>query len=645
MSHGCLPGLLATLLLAAITPAAAQVSLSDYVGSESCVGCHEDEASDWRVSHHAWAWNAPGPDRVLGDFDGTEFEHNGVLTRFLRDPDGDYVETEAQDGTRGTFRVEGTIGVEPLQQYILSPAPGRQQVLDIAWDTEANRWYHVFPDQEIGVNDGLHWAGPYKSWEARCAQCHATGYTRNYDSEKRVYAPELAETGVGCETCHGPGGRHVELAEQYENTGAWETGYGLAVDPGESAEAEIQECAGCHSRREAFTDGSPPPGVPYADHYGLSLLREGLYHADGTIQDEVYVYGSFLQSKMYARGVRCSDCHNPHSGELKAEGNGVCSQCHSLAGNPDFPSLPLAEYDDPSHHFHEPGSEGAQCASCHMPERVYMGVDGRRDHGFRVPRPDFSVETGAPNTCIDCHADRDNSWAAAEIASRFPESKNRGSHFSTTFARARLSPQGNVDDLISIAKDRNNAGIVRATALELMTPENTPEVAARVRPFMWDSDVNVRVAATMLQQIVPGPQRFEAVKPALQDPLRAVRIAAARALTGLAPQSAPPDILPLLEQPLTEWRSALAANLDFPETHMQVGGIGLASRSMGLSMQAWREAVELDPQLVDAWVLMIRVLVSGGNVAQAKEVVREALTVNPDNEMLLSMRTELATMK
>ena len=144
---------------------------------------------------------------------------------------------------------------------------------------------------------------------------------------------------------------------------------------------------------------------------------------------------------MYARGVRCSDCHDPHAAELRAEGNAVCTQCHSPAGNPEFPTLRRAAYDDPAHHFHAPGSPGAECRACHMIERTYMGIDGRRDHSFRVPRPDLAA-TGAPDACTDCHADRGAAWAAEEIARRFPDPRHRGPHFATAFAAAQWVPGG-----------------------------------------------------------------------------------------------------------------------------------------------------------------------------------------------------------
>ena len=136
----------------------------------------------------------------------------------------------------------------------------------------------------------------------------------------------------------------------------------------------------------------------------VALLEPGLYHPDGQILEEVYVYGSFVQSRMHSAGVTCSDCHDPHALNVRSAGNALCSRCHQSAA-----------YDTPAHHFHEPESTGASCVECHMPATTYMVNDPRRDHSIRVPRPHLSVQLGTPNACTDCHTDRSADWAAGFV--------------------------------------------------------------------------------------------------------------------------------------------------------------------------------------------------------------------------------------
>ncbi|HVH02322.1 MAG TPA: cytochrome c3 family protein [Amaricoccus sp.] len=610
----------------AVAPAAAQEAVPGYVGSAACAGCHAEATAAWTGSHHALAWTEPSDDTVRGDFGDVSIEHGGATARFFRRDGGWFIEAEDGEGQRRAFEVVGVAGWTPLQQYLISPEPGRTQAFDVAWDVAARRWYPLWPDQPAPPGDGFHWTGPYKSWEARCAECHATGYSRNYRPGTRTYAPELAEIGVGCEACHGPGSAHVA-----DPRGE------LTADLGASAEAEIGLCATCHARREAFGDGNPLPGTRFHDAYNLALLRPGLYEADGTIRDEDYEFGSFLQSRMYAQGVRCSNCHEPHAATLRAEGNAVCGQCHSPAGNPGFPSLRHAAYDSPAHHFHPPGSAGAQCPACHMPERTYMGIDTRRDHGFRVPRPDLAA-TGAPDACTDCHADRTAAWAADEIARRFPESSHRGPHFATAFAAAQWVPDEQVPALLAIAGG-DAAGIVRATALELLPPVGGA-AAAGVADLVGDRDPLVRAAAVGALRALPPAERWPLVAPALSDPLRAVRVAAARALLDATPAAGSPDA-GTLAAAMREWRAALTARADFPETHLQIGGAALTVRDWRLAAEAFGEAASLDPQLVDAWVMLVRIRAGTGDIAGARAALDAAKAHNPHAPAMRDLAAEI----
>jgi len=632
---------------AGVSPAQDKVqAVPEYVGTEACAACHGAEMAAWRGSHHAKAWMEPGPETVDGDFSGVTFTHKGRTSRFFTMDGGYFIETSDIAGDPKTFKVAGVDGIAPLQQYLVETEPGRLQSFDVVWDQEKKRWYHLYGDAAPPPQDGLHWTGPYKNWNGRCAECHATGFEKNYDMTARRYSSRQAETGVGCEACHGPGEAHLAWAkdaEAYAKSPFPETdGRGLLTDFSQgSPETEIQQCAGCHSRREAIEDGNPLPGTPYHDAYRLSLLRQGLYHADGQILDEVYVYGSFLQSKMYAKGVRCSNCHEPHSGALRAEGNAVCAQCHSPAGNAAFPSLTAKLYDDPSHHFHELGTAAAECKSCHMIERTYMGIDGRRDHSFRVPRPDLSARLGTPNACTDCHTDKTAAWAASELESRFPASPHRGPHYGEIFATARKDPGVTAGELLEIAKQDTFPGIVRATALDLLQGGATPDIAREAVPFIGDPDPLVRAAALSLQQRVPPAERLQRIAPALSDPVMSVRIAAARLLAGVSADGMPADVARAAANASGEWRRSLANKTDFPEIHLVIGGSALVMRNVDAALSAFGEVTRLDPQMVDAWIMQVRIRLAVRDMAGAQLALQKALLANPGDPNLEAYRQQL----
>jgi len=623
-------------LLAAMSPAVAQ----DYVGSDSCRDCHTDATEAWEGSHHALAWTAATPDNIVADFDNTEFLHDGTTTRFRIEEGDYYINVTEKDGVTTDYKVHSVAGIEPLQQYLLETEPGKIQSFDVVWDTVEQEWFHLYPEQDLPPDDGLHWTGPYKNWNARCAECHATGFEKNYNPAERTYASMQAEIGVGCEACHGPGSAHLNWATGKAPAEPFTglTEYGLTIDNSAGGEVVLQQCATCHSRREAHFDGNPLPGTPYADAYNLALLRPGSYHADGQILDEVYVYGSFLQSKMYAKGVTCSNCHDAHTAELKAEGNGVCSQCHAPAGNPAFPTLANKLYDDPSHHFHEAGTEGAQCKSCHMIERVYMGVDGRRDHSFRIPRPDLSIETNGPNSCTDCHADKSSAWAAAAVEGWYPDSVNRGLHYGQTLAAGRLDAVAAKGSLAELAENTQEPGIVRATALWLLEQAQDPQMATRLEPLLDDPDAVVRTAAVGLHSFAAPQLRGQRLERVLDDPARSVRIEAAKTLITVPPNSLPPSAVDKLRAVAREWQQGLVNRADFPETHLVLGGTALTMRNIPGAQRAFREVVRMDPQREDAWVMLVRIADAMQGPQAAGQIVEEALQFLPGSDTLNSMR-------
>ncbi|MCE8554668.1 HEAT repeat domain-containing protein [Ruegeria pomeroyi] len=620
---------------------------ADYVGSASCANCHEGEAKAWQGSHHALAWTLPTPETVLADFDDSEFNHDGVRYAFSRAGAQFRVTITEVDGSEKTHDIHSVAGIAPLQQYLIETEPGRLQSFDVVWDVDGARWYHLYPEQDLPPGDGLHWTGPYKNWNARCAECHATGFEKNYDAASDSYHSQQAEIGVGCEACHGPGSAHVTWAETARERSPQDPllppeGYGLAMDFNTAGtEAMIQQCAGCHSRREPMGQGNPIPGTPYHDAYTLSLLRPGLYHADGQLLDEVYVYGSFLQSKMYQRGVGCLDCHEPHGATLRAEDNSLCTQCHSPAANPRFPSLKAALYDDPAHTFHPKGSAGAECKSCHMIERDYMGIDGRRDHSFRIPRPDLAAVTGGSDACTDCHADQDAGWAAAEIAQRYPDAAKRP-HYGTVLAAGRADPVAAGPGLRILAQDRDQAGLVRATALWLLSQGGDANSAEFLAGLLEDDDPLVRAAAIGVQRAAPPQTRVQRLIPLLADPVRMVRIETAKAMLDAPIARLPARIEAQMQAAMTDWRRALAARVDFPETHMVMAGMALTMRNIPAARGAFRQVVAMDPQREEAWIMLARIAAAMDGPEATAGVLDEALEKLPHSAALNEMKRSVA---
>ncbi len=321
---------------------------ADYVGSAVCATCHAAESERWAGSHHQRAMLLPTEENVLADFQNTVFARRGVTTRFSRKGPLFMVATEGPDGKETEYAVKYVIGVDPVQQYIVEFPVGKLQCVTVAWDVRARRWYSLYPDQRIALDDPLHWTGRYQNWNLMCGDCHTTKFQKGYEAAADSYRTTWSEFDVGCEACHGPGGAHVAWAKRHgRGARSRPSRYGsaaasdvkLLVDlKSAGGRTEVETCAPCHVRGHRL--GAPrSPGGPLLDAIVPEVMRAPLYHPDGQMLDEVYEYGSFRQSKMYQRGVRCSDCHDPHSGQTKAEGNALCLACHGERPNPAFPTL------------------------------------------------------------------------------------------------------------------------------------------------------------------------------------------------------------------------------------------------------------------------------------------------------------------
>ena len=539
-----------------------------YADSATCLGCHPREAERWRGSAHDQAMARPSPLSVHGDFDNVTFEDS----RMFRDGDDYFIEIHS-DGQVRRHRVAYTFGSEPLQQYLLEHTDGRLQASALAWNTNAQAWFRV-------QDAALHYTSRYQTWNTMCADCHSTNVDRGYDATLDHFATTFSDIDVGCQSCHGPGARHADDPTQ-------------AVVVRNDTEA----CAPCHSRRAPLTDR----GIltePLFDHYRPMTLRRGLYFADGQIQDEVFEYGSFAQSAMHDAGVRCIDCHDPH-GATKPTDNATCTQCHGASPpTAKYPSLAAraSNLDRPEHHHHTPGSPGAACVSCHMPERTYMKIDTRHDHRFAIPRPDLSAKLGTPDVCTSaCHADQDPAWAAKTIARWFPDTE-RKSGFAETFQWAE---RGDIDVAVlqEIATSTSPA-IVRATALEFLLA--APEACGRSAALLQrDDSALVRSVAVACAEVLPPAQRIALAVPGLTDPRRLVRVEAARVLAPIAASVRPAD-RPAFRAARRELEAMYAAQRDRPEGHFNLGWLAELEGRPADAARHYRNALNQDPDFQPA---------------------------------------------
>jgi len=450
---------------------------------------------------------------------------------------------------------------------------------------------------------------------------------------------------VGCEACHGPGERHVQWAKQASGAAESDASedLGLLVPSRKvTAKQEIETCARCHARRQRVSE-EDLHGRAFLDDFRPALLRPGLYHADGQILDEVYVYGSFMQSAMAAKGVRCSDCHAAHGLALRAQGNDLCTSCHAPEPDPRFPSLRAARYDTPDHHHHEPGSPGAQCVNCHMPSRNYMVIDPRRDHSFRIPRPDLSASIGVPNACDDCHAHEGADFSRQALAT-WNLTSPPGHAFAEAFARARAGDTSAADELRAIAKDPGLPAIVRATALELIR-NTSGRGGDALRKALRDPEPLVRAAAAASLDTLPPGERVEAGGHLLEDPSRSVRVEAAQKLADLPRSALSTSQRRAFAKASAEFEGAQRAAADQPAANFSLGVFYDAQGQLDAAQSAFETALAQDARFLPAAANLANLHNRRGHNDAAESVLRAALAVLPDEgELHYSLGLLLAEM-
>ena len=627
---------MATALLAGAAPPQQQAS-KEWTGAVDCARCHAAEYEAWRGSHHDLAMQSVSEAAVLGAFDGSQALHDGNISTFFRRDGSYWVETRGPDGKLREYRVSYVFGVHPLQQYLVEFPGGRLQALDIAWDSRpaasgGQRWFHLrTSDASSNAQQAMHWTGTYYNWNARCAECHSTNLSKGYDPESGTYATTWSEINVACEACHGPGRRHATLAEAGRLHEAPNSGLEVALGaagtwsfaPGESIARrdslpdrphEVETCAPCHSRRASLDHYRH--GAGFLDTHLPSLLEAGLYHVDGQILEEVYVYGSFVQSRMYEAGVTCSDCHDPHGLGLRAPGNAVCAQCH-------LPGV----YDNTAHHRHAAGSAGAACVNCHMPATTYMVVDPRRDHSFHVPRPDLSAIAGTPNACNGCHQNQSIEWAAEALAEWGVSPADPGSHRGRVLQLARRGDIRAARTLEDIALDPDTSPIWRATAATELGRFPARQLHGRTAPLLESGDALLRLGAVRAMDSWPWPQRLGMLASYLEDPVKAVRIELARVLADVPPEQVEERLATTLAALFEEYLGSLAWNADMPGALSQRGDFLTARRLWEPAERAYLDALASDPEHVPALLNLADLYRVLAREEEARTVLHRAVNV------------------
>ena len=590
-------------------------AFAQYAGSKSCRECHQDQFDLWLGSDHQLAERLPE-----AGMDGMAFNPHREIkqphqTSDISSKDGRFhIATRGVSGKKESFEVERVIGETPLRQYLVKFPRGLLQAVDLSHDPHKDEWFNVFGDEDRQPGEWGHWTGRGMNWNTQCASCHNTRLRKNYDEATDSYRTTMAERSVSCEACHGPMKAHVDWRKQY----AVGTDKDPTVRKFDNAQW-LAACGACHSRRTELT-GDFKPGDRYLDHFSHVIPDESdIYYPDGQVRGENYVLTSFLSSKMHHAGVRCMDCHEPHSAKILQPGNALCMRCHTGT----YPNSP--KIDPPTHTHHKLNGEGGQCVNCHMPQTTYMQRDPRRDHGFTIPDPLLTKEHGIPNACNRCHTDKDTDWALAAVEKWYGPRMDRLTRKRTQWiAKARDGAPGSRDNLLELLREEKTP-FWKAVATELLYPWTyDPEVTTLLLGNL--SHTNALLRGTTARALDPlargGDPRIDTALGKLQnDPIRKVRVDAAWTLRDrVDPRSkAGEDLL-----------RTLAYNIDMPTGALQKGVYHLDRNEWQKAEEYFRWAIKLDGYSAPLRHEFAIALSMMGRTNEAIDALKEAIRLEPN---------------
>lgn len=615
-----------------------------YLSSNQCENCHKEQYQAWQGSHHDMAMKHARPNTVLANFNNASLTFNNKQNKFFRKGDEYWVNIEGADGELHNYQIKYTFGYHPLQQYMVEFDDGRIQLIPFAWDSRVRtaggqRWFHLYP-QLTKPHQEFYWTNSGQNWNYMCADCHSTNVKKNFDQKTNRYNTTFSEINVGCEACHGPARNHINWIKK-PNTRVKFAGFERnltksvtswvnkpkrsTLAPSKTkASQQTLVCAQCHSRHTQISDKDMIKSNEFGDRYRLNLITPQHYYPDGQVYDEDFVYGSFLQSKMHKSGVVCSDCHDPHSAKLTLPKEQICLQCHQAQ-----------KYNNTKHHHHQENSPGAQCINCHMPETIYMQVDGRRDHSWHIPRSDQSRQLGTPDVCLSCHKNKDSHWSE-KITTLWQPSVDKPATkpFAPVFSAIDSGYTMASPALSQIAQSNDYAPIIRASALLRMNNLNDTNSLIAIARAVKSDNTNIRFGAAQGAENLNGAERWRIIAPLLQDKALVVRNEAVRTLIPLWQQLSLAQ-QKTLQPSLDEYLGVQTFNADRGFSHNNKGHVFMSQGKFDDAELAYHESIRIEPFFAPAYLNLAELYRRKKNEMASITILKQGLQTIPDHGQML----------
>ena len=399
---------------AAAKQEAAKPEAAAFVGSKSCIDCHANFYKLWSTSWHGLALQPYTP-KFAAEHLTAQPDDIAIGKRKFRAEIGEgqgWVREEGPDGEK-QYPILHVMGGKNVYYFLAVLERGRLQVLPVAYDVQKRVWFDTaasgvrhFPDRR---DEALDWKDRLYTFNTACFNCHVSQLATNFDLKTETYHTSWGEPGISCESCHGPAGEHVRIAEA-GGKGQTSKELGIIRTLEFTPDQMNDLCATCHAKMIPLSTNFIP-GDKFFDHYDLITLEHPDFYPDGRDLGENYTATSWLMSPCLKSGkLDCNHCHTP-SGRLRfgpEQGNQACLPCHE-----QYVKNPV------EHGHHAAGSKGNDCIACHMPMTRFAAM-GRTDHSMRPPMPAATLAYKSPNACNLCHADQDAAWSEEWVRKWYP---------------------------------------------------------------------------------------------------------------------------------------------------------------------------------------------------------------------------------
>jgi len=620
---------LATIIFvtASCTKKTPQTAENEYVGSGSCLECHEKFYELWSTSHHGKAMQPLNAEFVKNEKlpESEDFSLEGKIykiafgdsTMTMIEKDGDKVKN---------YDVTWVLGGKNVYYFLTPLEKGKLQTIPLAYNLNTKIWYNNpqsalrhFP--EGPADQALPWMDRMYNFNTSCYSCHVSQLETNFDLTTDSYQSNWNEAGINCETCHGPSGDHVRIFRNAKE-GEVQKELGLISTTVFTPDQHNWSCAPCHAKMRPITAGYMP-GEKYFDNYDLTVLNNTDFYVDGRDLGENYTYTGWMMNECNANGqFHCVMCHTSSGRDrFKNNPNDACKSCHAER-----------VADVVAHSGHQAGSAGAVCINCHMPKTMFGNMN-RSDHSFRPPMPEATIKFDSPNACNMCHTDKSPEWANKVVKQRKNGNyQDETIKWATLLQSARLGEWTELNKMLEhIAKEDLNEVVTASFVRVLDNCDKEQKWPVIISALKSKSPLIRSSAANGLIGNVSAEAKT-ALLQACADEYRLVRISAANSLAAFPKEQFTATENQLMAKANEENLISMTSRPDDWSSHYNLGIFYQNQNDPNKALESYENAARLYPEslmpLINSSVLYSYI----GNQAKAEENLRKVIAIDPVNE-------------